>query len=229
MKSLIVVVILGFLLLPACKKCDPLPDGGESGCRPVQIFSEDNNLMSEITYTEWGAPLRIKQLQAPVDEQPPYDYFFYYDASHKLTSVEEVIARGTDLIRWSTWKYAYSGNQIVQDTMFDFLDLTSTEYDYAEVGSYTYDSHNRIIEFSTVDATGAPLDTLKYSYPDEDPFKDNFTVLAGIKELMFFNKDYSKTNQSVTSRNEQGFPTEFSKPYRLKSIDIFKVNYSCSE
>jgi hypothetical protein len=226
MKSFIVSILIICIFIPGCKKCDPLPGGKQPGCRPVQILSADNRLMSEITYTDWGAPLRIKQ-QTSVEQEPPYDYFFYYDQSDRLTSVEEVVVNGTTLRRWSTWKYVYEGDHIIRDTLFDFMDIISAEYDYTAVGKYTYDSHNRVTEYSAVDQSGVPLDTLKYTYPDEDPFKENFTVLAGIKELMFFNKDYSKTNQNVTGKNDKGYPTEFSKPYQLQSIDIYKVTYSC--
>jgi hypothetical protein len=234
MKSITLLWILGCIIVSGCWKHHPKPQPDSSTCRLNQILNEDSSLKAQVTYTEWGAPLKVKQVESGTGFS---DFFFYYDESHRLTSFVDGIEREDGPLIWILWKYVYDGDLIIRDTMFTINELSEDFYSYFRVGEYTYDSYKRIIEYSSYEPAANTYDTLRYSYPPEDPFINNHSVFAGNKELMFVTKNYSKTNPGVVTTNEHGYPTKF-QPQPVGSflmypkfinIEIPRANYVCSD
>jgi hypothetical protein len=196
-------------------------------CRINEILNPDSSVQATFYYTEWGAPSHIERPDAGTGI---WEYYFYYDSENRLIAMNEGINREQDILTNVLSKYYYDQGLIKYDTLLNGSNIDEGSGYFAS-GEYTYDSRNRIIMYVRKEFSGR-IDTTFFNYPrNEDPFKNNTSFLGGNKELMFVNRDYSKTNEGVIERNAQGYPTRLgpSEFYTFLSFGIAWANYSCAQ
>jgi hypothetical protein len=162
-----------FLLFTACRK-NPLPPPGyaNSQIRQVQMDSEDSALFQ---YNALGNPLSITR--GIVSTGAP-NYFFRYDAQHRLTDYYGAYSGGRVFEFWHRYIYD-SNNHIATDTMYLFGLVGDNgplpdpqappPYDqlYAgNISTYQYDAQHRIIR--ATDTYGSdpfgPIHASRYIY-----------------------------------------------------------------
>lgn len=159
--SLCLTMLVALSLFTACKK-NPLPPPGyaNSQIRQVKMDDEDSALFR---YNALGNPVSI--IRGVVGTGSP-NYFFRYDAQHRLTDYYGAYSDGRTFELWHRYVYD-SNNHIVADTMYMFGLVgpngplpdpqAPPPYDQLYVGNistYQYDAQHRIIR--TTDTYGAP-------------------------------------------------------------------------
>lgn len=216
----VVSLLTGFF---SCSKEDTTPSHA-AACQLEKVYNPDSIPYAQFFYTDWGAPSHILLTENGTGQ---WDYVFYYDGQKRLGIFVTGLVRPPDTLIWTVAKYVYENDLIVRDTLFTGGDIEYGGGSYFETGEYVYDSYKRIIQYSSLEAQGGRRDTLKYSYLPEEPFINNHSILGGNKELMFVNRDYSKTNAGVAERNAEGYPTKFTEPYVFLGMAIPAAGYNC--
>ncbi|HSB94322.1 MAG TPA: hypothetical protein VLC28_14465 [Flavitalea sp.] len=223
MKSIWYSAVLVTIVLSACKKnCDePVLD---VNCKLQQILNPDSSVNATIYYSDWGAPLHIERSEPGTGD---WEYIFYYDDLKRLVGLNEGVNRENETITQVLWKYFYDGDVIKYDTLYTGENIENGS-GYFAAGEYTYDSRKRVIKYVRKDFISPEfIQTFDYTYPDEDPFTNNHSILGGNKELMFVNRDYSKSNTGTLETNSAGYPTKLNPAYKFLSWQIAWVNYNC--
>lgn len=223
------VLILALFCISCKKHCD---EPETTTCRPYQTRLADSTLDAIFYFNDWGAPSQIKREERNTGE---WEYIFYYDQDKRLVQLIEGYFSNYDTAVSGLFKYYYEGDLIKYDTIYETGEDIPPP-GYLASGIYTYDHHDRIIQYIRKDANSNHSDTLTYSYPEEDPFINNKSILVGNKELMFVNKDYSKNNPTAIKFNALGYPTQFAEwengqhteGYRFLSLRIAYLNYDCT-
>ena len=234
MQSKLIIALI-FIASMAALSCHKIDHGTIStkSCRPIKVFNQDSNLVAEFSYYDWGGPKLVKRQETGTGE---YEYIFYYNNQRQLIGFREGIFREKDTGTNLYTKYIYDGKVIVGDSMFSGSYLDDPLNEEYHISKYSYDNFGRITEYSMRSSNGDYSDTIRFTYPRENPFHDNHSIFAGNKILMFVNKDYHRTNPGVTRYNANGYPESFSPwlngrlvyGYRFHSIVISHVIYECS-
>jgi hypothetical protein len=228
-QSIYIAACFAALIFAGCSKQEsfdarPIKKGD---CRINEVLNPDSSVQATFYYTEWGAPSHIERPDAGTGI---WEYYFYYDSEKRLIAMNEGINREQEILTSTLSKYYYDRGLIRYDTLLNGTNIDEGTGYYAS-GEYTYDSRNRIVMYVKKQFIGGRLDTTYFNYPrNENPFRNNTSFLGGNKELMFVNRDYSKTNEGVIESNSQGYPTKVSSlnAYSFLSFGIEWANYSCA-
>jgi hypothetical protein len=228
-----IVVASLFILFYGCKKCD-LPGEHEQSCRIVSI-NEEYGDKQVFHYTSWGDPEFI-DIENEGTARP--DLYFKYDNQRRLVELQHRYTAENHFESLTRFYYEGDGKRVVKDSTFIFPSSDDLYfYAYTE-GLYSYDSYDRIIEYSYVryygnmDGAGGQVEvseTFTYDYPAEDPYQGNRNYLAGNRVLMFVNAYYHKTTPAE-SYNDLGYPTKFSNGQTPSMVgyEVFDIQYDCS-
>jgi hypothetical protein len=130
-------------------------------------------------------------------------------------------------------KFVYENDKIVSDTVFveqpSILELDRRNY---FVGKYYYDAFKRVTKYEAVSFPDGSLFTEEYTYPNEDPYKNNRTLAGTHSVFMFVSREYN-TELPALEYNASGYPTKFAEPGGLNSyiflsyLNVQTVSYDC--
>ncbi|MGZ8504381.1 MAG: hypothetical protein ACXWV5_07940 [Flavitalea sp.] len=232
----ITLIIVGFIILNIMSCNKNLDKEYKSRCRISKIFGPIENSEGEYTqyegvfsYTSWGAPESIVVSNQGTGSP---SYFFQYDKNKRLVSFIAGFPGPNDTSYHSYFKYYYSNNVIVRDSVFR-EGITSDPYYTNQpitAGTYTYDKWGRVIRYTAIVTSEDENYTgeSNYNYKNENPYANNRSIMGTHPVLMFVSKDYHKSNQAVTY-NEYGYPTDFGfLEYFFEQTPITKVTYDCN-
>jgi hypothetical protein len=181
------------------------------------------------SYTPSGDP-DIIRMSATVTGEP--NFYFTYDKNKRLVEFQGAYVKDLNIDEYR--RFYYHGNKIIRDSFFIWTsqDNPYNNAAYGE-GKYSYDRYDRIIEYNYMRYQADQevfKDTIRYNYPDENPYIENRNYWAGNRVLMFVSKHYNRTTPA-TSYNSFGYPTHFAEyggPSLLCCTSIQEIVFDCS-
>ena len=259
------LLVLLFFLSPGCKKFDDLFEKDKlvvTGCDIYKIhlpagfdYSGSEARTAVVRYNALGQPISMIFENTQDGTGYPNNYFFRYDAEHRLTDFIAAYDNGA-FDTWHTYRYNGKG-QVKDDSAYFFGELNGghpSETDLLDrpYTVYTYDDIGRIIKAVVIrggEDGPSSFDTsiTNYTYNSDgnlvrpgSMYDKQVNMNRTNKIWMFINRDYSRNNfRAALQYNEKKLPLEFTAgnlPFSLfnyqgdttdGAIDNIQVEYNC--
>lgn len=220
------------------------PGGEVKICRIEKIvFNNDDNATATFSYNANNDPVSIRQDNTVLSL--PLDYYFRYDAQHRVSDFMECYYHAPGAMIWH--RYSYPDKRTIIDSQFNYVGLINdpepphsglTSYVY----KYTLDAWSRIIK--SLDYFSSSVTS--YVYDDRGnlvrpgvQYDNKVNIYRTSSAFMLIRKDYSANNplpgtQAIDSYNTYYLPLHYTSLNGNTTNELFgyyytgaSVAYSC--
>lgn len=205
-------------------------------CRIEKIvFDNDDNATATFSYNVNNDPVSIREDNTVLFQ--PLDYYFRYDAQHRLTDYIECYYHAVGAMIWH--RYSYPDKWTIVDSQFNYVGLiTDPEPPHSGITAYTYkytlDAWGRIIK--SFDYFGPTITS--YSYDSRGnlvrpgvQYDDKVNIYRTSSAFMLTRMDYSANNplpgtQTIDSYNTYCLPTRYTSRSGHTTNELFGYYYT---